>query len=185
MRLWLIGGAILGLALYLFSEKVYPASAVREIEEGEKAKFPQVTGKNLEGRGFNLPKDFEGEVNLCLIAFTQEQQYDVNTWLDNAKPFLEIKGFALYELPTLPESNPAFRYWLDSVMYQGIPDKRQRERTITLYLSKSAFRKSLNLPNEKTIYAILTDRSGNVLWQETGRFTPEKAESLRKALAQR
>jgi hypothetical protein len=31
--------------------------------------FPNVSSSNLEGQKFNLPKDFEGKLNIVVIAF--------------------------------------------------------------------------------------------------------------------
>jgi len=67
-------------------------------------------------------------------------------------------------------------------MRSGIPGREARARTITLYLDKSSFRKVLNLPDEKQIYAVLIDRSGRVLWRAAGDFDEAKAASLEIAL---
>jgi predicted transcriptional regulator len=63
-------------------------------------------------------------------------------------------------------------------MRAGIPDPVARERTITLYLDKSAFRQALRLLHEDDIHVLLLDRQGRVLWSAEGAFTPEKGESL-------
>ena len=48
-------------------------------------RFPRVEGSNLEGRRFSLPSDFEGELNIAVVAFRRGQQDDVDTWV----PFLK------------------------------------------------------------------------------------------------
>ncbi len=176
---WLVVlGSAVALAAYVYAESVWPASAVRIADKP----FPEVTGSNLEGKRYNLPADFEGEKNLCLIAFTREQQDDVDTWLTAVKPLLGTPGFEMYELPTISKGNPAFRGWLDSAMRDGIPDRKQRERTITLYLDKKAFRDSLGLRDEKRIYALLVNRDGAILWQSEGVCDSTRLEDLRKAI---
>ncbi len=42
--------------------------------------FPKVTGKNLDGKTFNLPGDFEAPVSLVFVAFDRKQQSDVDSW---------------------------------------------------------------------------------------------------------
>lgn len=167
----LLGGAA-ALTLYAVTEAIAPPSGVRE-NETDVATFPEVTGSNLEGRKYALPRDFEGEINLCLIAFTQDQQADVNTWLEGVKPLECTPGFRVYELPIIATSTAPFRLWLDAAMHRGIADRKQREQTITLYLDKEKFRRSLNLPNENSVYAVLADRAGRVLWQESGPYRAE------------
>ncbi|MDR3747630.1 MAG: hypothetical protein P4M04_05705 [Acidobacteriota bacterium] len=60
--------------------------------------------------------------------------------------------------------NPLTRWFIDSGMRRGIPDPNARARTITLYIDKKPFEQALQLPTEKTVYALLVDRSGKVLW---------------------
>lgn len=145
--------------------------------------FPRVQGANLERRSFTLPDDFEGERNLVLIAFKREQQFDIDTWVPTARQLAqEHPDFHYYELPTISRNIPLARWWLDGAMRAGIPDRAAREATITLYLDKEAFREALQLPSEDTIYALLVDRTGNVLWRAEGVSTEEKVRELQQTL---
>ena len=58
-----------------------------------------------------------------------------------------------------------------------------REHTITLYIDKTPFRKNLGLGTEKTIYAMLVNRKGEVLWSAAGDYSAEAGDSLRRAIA--
>jgi len=160
----------------LFAADVNPA-----VSSG--AKFPELKASNLESREFNLPQDFAGERNLVLIAFQREQQEQLDTWLKEVKRFQEVdRGLQYYELPTIDKLNPLVRWFIDSGMRRGIPDKDARARTITLYIDKKSFKESLRIPTEKTVYALLVDRSGTVLWRAEGTYDKTKGESLRQAL---
>lgn len=148
--------------------------------------FPRVRGANLERRSFTLPDDFEGERNLALIAFKREQQFDIDTWIPTARDLTQsYPGFHYYELPTISRGVPFARWWLDGAMRAGIPDRAARAATITLYLDKGAFREALQLPSEDTIYAMLVDRVGRVLWRAEGICTDEHARALRHVLEDR
>jgi len=158
-------------------------AADAKLPAGGTAKFPELKASNLESREFNLPQDFGGERNLVLIAFQREQQEQLDTWLKEMKRFQEADpGFQYYEMPTIEKLNAMARWFIDSGMRRGIPDKSARARTVTLYIDKKPFEESLQLPTEKTVYALLVDRSGNVLWRADGTFDESKGESLRKAL---
>lgn len=149
------------------------------------AHFPSVKASNLEKRNFNLPADFEGERNLLLVAFEREQQKDVDTWLREMKRFEELDpGFRYYELPTIQRPNALTRWFIDNGMRHGIPDRKARERTITLYLEKMPFLDALLITDQKKIYAFLVDREGNVLWSSEGVFDESKGASLRSALGE-
>ena len=158
--------------------------ALPESSAGEH--FPSVKASNLEKRDFNLPADFEGERNLLLVAFEREQQKDVDTWLREMKRFEEIDpGFHYYELPTIQRPNAFMRWFIDTGMRHGIPDRKARERTITLYLEKKPFLDSLLITDQKKIYAFLVDRQGKVQWRSEGVFDETKGASLQSALRER
>jgi hypothetical protein len=145
--------------------------------------FPTVSGANLQRKKLTLPQDFQGELNLVLIAFQQWQQTQVDTWIPFAKQLEEASlVMRYYELPIIQRLNTLARTFINEGMRAGIPDLVARERTITLYLDKKAFREALQLPGEDDIYVLLLDRQGRVLWRAEGAFTPEKGESLAAAV---
>ncbi|HSR29075.1 MAG TPA: hypothetical protein VLY63_00820 [Anaerolineae bacterium] len=148
--------------------------------------FPSVTGSNLMRSKVKLPEDFEGELNLVFVAFQQWQQDQVDTWLPFAQQSeLDHPQMRYYELPTIRRLNPLARTFINEGMRAGIPDPVARERTITLYVDKDAFRQALQLPREDDIYVLLVDRQGQVLWRAEGTFAPNKAESLTEVLEER
>jgi len=148
--------------------------------------FPSVEGLNLQRKRVQLPDDFAGEINLLAIAFQQWHQEVVNSWI----PFLEelersVPGLHYYELPTIQRLDPLSRVFINEGMRAGIRDRTTREKTITLYVDKQAFRESLSLPDESTIYLLAVDRAGNVLWRTQGPFSPAKTRSLLQMLRER
>ena len=145
--------------------------------------FPLAKGSNLESREFVLPEDFEGDLNLVLIAFQREQQADVDTWLPMAGELEgEYEGLRYYELPTIRKVNRAYQWFINNGMRMGIKDPKARERTITLYLDKRSFRGALGLPHEGTIYALLVKPNGEVLWMVQGVSSKAKKMALIQAI---
>ncbi len=141
--------------------------------------FPRITGTNLKRQKFNLPNDFEGDLNLILVAFQREQQLMVNTWLPTADLLESIHPrLRFYELPTISRMNPIARWFISTGMRSGIKDPKSRQRTITLYLDKEALRKALDIPDEESIYIFLLDRDGRVVWRSEGPCDVGKAEHL-------
>lgn len=145
--------------------------------------FPVISGDNLSGQHFTLPDDFAGELNLVFVAFTQEQQRDVNTWVPLAEELTALyPGLRDYELPVVWQM-PRFRQMmLDYWMRTGILDPATRAKTITLYTDVPAFLQALDLPGDRVIYVLLVDATGHVIWRETGAYTPEKALALQQVL---
>lgn len=155
-------------------------------ETSPSAHFPSLKASTLEKRTFNLPADLEGERNLLLVAFEREQQKDADTWLREMKRFEELDpAFHHYELPTIQKASAFMRWFIDTGMRHGIPDRGARERTITLYLEKKPFLDALLISDQKKIYAFLVDRQGKVQWRSEGVFDKSKGASLRSALRER
>jgi hypothetical protein len=145
--------------------------------------FPTVTGANLQRKKLSLPQDFRGEPNLVFIAFQQWQQTQVDTWIPFARQLEETHaGVRYYELPTIQRLGALARTFINEGMRAGIPDPMARERTITLYLDKAAFREALQLPGEDDIYVLLLDHRGQVLWRTEGSFSSEKGDALTAAV---
>ncbi len=147
-------------------------------------RFPTVTSKNLEGRPMTLPADFAGERNVVFVAFKREQQDMVDTWLPFVKTVVaRTPDTDFYEIPTIGPLIRLLQWTINRGMRGGIPDVEARKRTVTLYLDKAPFRKSLGITTEETIHVLVVDRAGHVSWRETGPFTEAKGAALADALA--
>ena len=148
-------------------------------------RFPTVVGTNLASRSMRLPDAFGARLNLLLIAFRQAHQADVDTWLPYADA-LEARrpDVRAYELPVLSAAYRLARPFIDGGMRAAIPDPAVRERTITLYIDKTAFRAALGLPGEDRIHVRLVDRSGATYWRTDGVWDAAKATGLDAVLAE-
>ena len=147
-------------------------------------RLPRVEGSNLARRKMVFPDDFAGEINLVFIAFLRQHQDRIDEWV----PFVdqlaqEFPQLHYYEFPTLSRKGFLYRTFLNEGMRAGIPDPATRARTITLYLNKDAFRKALEIDNERSMWVYLFDRSGEVLWRAEGRITQEYSEALHAFLS--
>ncbi|NPE09371.1 MAG: hypothetical protein GNW80_13880 [Asgard group archaeon] len=146
-------------------------------------KFPEVKGKNLEGKKYTLPYDLEGEYNIVIVPFLQYQQFIVNNWTDYlAKLQKKYSIFEFYEIPALALGYTAMRFIIDGGMKAGIPDLRTRQRTITAYINKMKFKKKLGIETEQLIYIYLLKKD-EILWEENGDLTEEKAQALENFLS--
>jgi ATP10 protein len=186
MKPWLpyvIGVVLLALGLVFARSLAQVGVGKVEFKVGDPVRFPNVNGANLEGRKFNLPEDFEAQLNLVAIAFYGSHQELVNTWLpavDRLKR--QYSALKFYELPTLSKENSLARGFIDGGMRAGIPDRATREVTITLYLDRAAFLKSIGETSDRTIYTLLVNRQGEILWRGQGAHTAAQEESLGKVL---
>lgn len=145
--------------------------------------FPSVAAQNLARETFDLPGDFEGDFNLCLIAFQRWHQPLINSWIPLARHLEETHArFRYYEFPVIRSVNPLYQSFIDQGMRAGIPDRVARHKTITLYTDKAVFRQALEIHDEEDIHLRLIDRQGAVHWSQTGALTQEAANSLERTL---
>jgi hypothetical protein len=153
------------------------------VSASDGVRFPKVKGQNLEGRKFELPEDFEAKLNLVAIAFYQNHQEIVNTWLP-AVGRLTSKhvGLKFYEIPTLSKENGLARAFIDGGMRAGIPEKATREVTITLYLDRAKFLKSIGETSDRTIFTLLVNQKGEILWRGQGAYSKAQEDSLERVL---
>lgn len=184
MRNLLIAGAC---AAALLVAAAAPALATKVVDrrESQPGTFPVIEAESLRGRALRLPDDFRGQRNLLLVAYEREQQADIDTWLavlDTLAP--QLPDFAYYELPTIGSSYKWMRAVIDGGMKQGIPDRAQRDRTITLYLDVDWFRAQIGTAGNDSIAALLVDREGNIAARWYGRYSAARGDSLRGAVAE-
>ena len=145
--------------------------------------FPEITSENLAHETFHLPGDFEGNLNLCLIAFQRWHQPLINSWIPLARQLEETHPrFRYYEFPVIRRLNPLFRSFIDQGMRTGIPEPVARHKTITLYTDKAAFKRALDIDDEEEIHLRLVDREGAVHWSAVGAVTKEAADALTEAV---
>lgn len=144
-------------------------------------RFPEVTGSNLLRRKVTLPDDLQGELNILFIAFYQWHQALVDSWVPMARQLEQtFPGVQFYEIPVIQKMNVISKTFINEGMRAGIPNQTTREKTITLYIDKEAFRRALDIPHEETIWVLVLDRQGNVLWRTEGAYDQEKGDGLLK-----
>jgi hypothetical protein len=141
--------------------------------------FPTVKGSNLERRLYTLPGELDGDRNLVILAFWRHHQTLVDTWMPLARRLQQRHpDLVAYELPVIETRSKLSQWFVDSGMRAGIPDRSTREHTITLYVDKASFLHPLGIEDDTTIYALLIDRAGNVLWHASGPVDAEKEAAL-------
>jgi len=148
--------------------------------------FPNLEAANLAGHRLSLPGDFEGDVNMVLVAYQRWQQGLLDTWASYLESLeREIPGVTHYELPVIRRLDPLSRAFINGGMRAGIQEERARERTITLYVDKGALNEALGIGDEETVHILAVTKAGEILWHEQGRLSLDKARSLEASLAQR
>jgi len=142
-------------------------------------RFPEVSGSNLLRRKVNLPDDLQGSLNILFVAFQQRHQVLIDAWVPRVRQLEQsFPGVQFYEIPVIQKLNFFSQTFINEGMRAGIPNHTTREKTITLYLDKLEFRRILEIPHEETIWVLVVDGQGNVLWRTEGAYSVEKGDRL-------
>jgi hypothetical protein len=144
--------------------------------------FPKVHGKSLAGKERTLPKGLVGKKNLVILAFTRDQQKDVDLWLTLARRLAgETKGLSWLEVPVFGDINFILKGIIETAMRAGMPDHEENQ-IIPVYKQKEWIKKTLSIPNEESTWIVVVEKGGRVLWQSPGPFSEAKEKALERLL---
>lgn len=144
--------------------------------------FPTITAENLNKVEMTLPQDFGARRSIVMIAYTQKQQDDVNTWLPFLNQMAKKSGVKYYETPVISSGYKLMSGFIDNGMRSGITSKSTRAKTITLYTNVSKFNRAVGVSGKGSIHAVVLDRNGKVLAQVSGAYSKDKAKKISAAL---
>ena len=142
--------------------------------------FPSLTADDLNGRSLDLPGDFPGTPTIVFIAYKRNQQPSIDAWVERLG-LRESGGPAWVELPVVGRGAAFFRSFVDKGMRSGITSLSRRAKTITIYSSRSAFNRALEIDTRVEIYVALVDPDGTVHSLIQGDVTEAKVKKLRAA----
>jgi hypothetical protein len=170
------------LAFFLACSSPLPCLAAQPQKQ---AAFPAVTSYSLDKQKVALPGELEGQLDLLLISFKEEQQSDIDSWLPAAQA-LQHTNFQLryYQLPVAERENFLFRWWETSSMRSDQSDPEMLHWIIPLWVDRKKFFDDLTIPNDKQIVVLLIDRQGRIQWRSSGPMTPDKRTALMSAAGQ-
>lgn len=151
-------------------------------QQPKQAAFPPVTSYSLDKQKVALPAGLEGQINLLLISFKEEQQNDIDSWLPAAQALQHMNfQFRYYQLPVAEKENFIFRWWESSSMRSDQTDPETWHWIVPLWLDRKKFFQDLAIANDKQVVALLADRQGRILWRAAGPMTPDTRASLMAA----
>lgn len=147
--------------------------------------FPSITAYRLDKEKVTLPSELEGQINLLLLSFREEQQNDINSWLPAAQALQHLNFQADYDqVPVAEKENFIFRWWETSSMRSDQTDPEALHRIIPVWVDRHKFFQDLAIPNDKQVVALLVDKQGKILWRSSGPLTADKRAALMAAAGQ-
>jgi hypothetical protein len=140
-------------------------------------KFPEVTAESLAKTRESIPESAKGQVTLIAVAFLQQSQPQLDSWLGPfEEKFGNKEGFTFYEVPMISSGYKFMRMVIDSGMRGGIP-KYKHKNVVTMYGDVEKYMNELNL-EARYGYAFLLDKEGIIRTPEALKELFELAEKL-------
>ncbi len=141
--------------------------------------FPQVRGRDLVDNDVVLPSDANSECTLLVITYKRWHQDLIDTWT----PYLghltnRFSELRLYYVSMFKSTNQFMRVIINGYMKRRYASKADRVSTIIVYTDIDAFNLCLNLPSTTTMYLLLIDREGHVLWRGQDAFDQQQFDTL-------
>jgi len=152
--------------LIVFSGVMLAAQPASELENGER--LPELRGEFLTGREVVLPQAAEGRVALLLLGFTYQSRFAVEAWAEKFRAqFGSDSRFTFYEVPMIGGMARLAKWFIDSGMRRGTPEK-DSEHVVTVYRRTDSWKQRVRFVNPDAAYLILLDRTGKVVWRHRG-----------------
>lgn len=146
------------------------------------AVFPAITAYRLDKQKIVLPSGLEGQTNLLILSFEEEQKRDADSWMPAAQALQHSNfQFRYYSTPVFVRENFVFRWWETASLRNDQTDPETLHWIVPLFVERGPFLNSLGIANAKQVAVLLVDRQGQVLWRALGAMTEDKRASLMAA----
>ncbi len=144
--------------------------------------FPTVIAKTLANRAIEFPSQIRGQVGLLFVAFEQNAQQQINSWLTPLiSNYLESNDVAYYEIPMISGTYKMAADFIDGGMRRGVP-KNLHDRTATYYGPRDAFCNALNITDRSKAYLFVLDREGNIVFRAMGMATEQASQAANASI---
>lgn len=147
------------------------------------AQLPATTTYTLAKQRITLPRDLAGEKNLLIFYFDQSQIPTVKPWMTEAQTLVHLyPNLRYYVLPISSSELDLNRWWDNSALRVVFNDPTQWPSIVPLYVHKKRFCSLLDMRDEHSIYVLLSNKQGQILWSTHGPLTAEQAKSTLMAV---
>lgn len=141
-----------------------------------------MSGKDLNGTPWTVPAGLPGDRTLVLVGFEESQQGAIDTWTKGLGLHVSSNSIPWFEMPVIENPSMLMRWFINIGMRSGIKDQSIRSHVWTAYTDKKAFMRSCGVDSDEMIFAMVVDRSGQVLSIEKGEYSEGGEACLLQAL---
>ncbi len=152
-------------------------------ESSVMGRLPAFMSQNLMRKPVTVPEDLSSDRTLALITFQRSQRAQAESWVTG----LNLKNDPSITWMRIPVVNDPGtskgRDEVESRFLQHYKGDAERSNLVPLFTSdRASFVRSAGLNGTEQSYAVVVNRSGDVLARVEGEFSAEKAATLRETL---
>jgi hypothetical protein len=145
--------------------------------------FPTITAQTLANRSVVFPAETAGKVGLFFVAFEQEAQQQINSWVEPLlSQYLTSDQVIYYEIPMISGAFGMVSSFIDGGMRRGVP-KDLHDRTATYYGPRQAFFDALAITDTSKPYLFVVDQQGRIVFRTAGWYNGIDAKAATDAIA--
>lgn len=131
--------------------------------------FPEVSGKALDDKVWQIPKDLAGENSVLLVGYKQNSQFDIDRWLIGFDQF-QLKA-PIFEIPTVSGMIPGLiANKIDAGMRSGIPSDLWKA-VITIYEDADKVIDFTGNEDPLNARVMVLDKNGQVVYMHDRGFS--------------
>lgn len=193
-RFWIGFVAVLVLvvaAVFIIATISAPEASTAEVaecisREGDETciQLPTFTGQNLSGEEVTIPDAFTTEFVVALIVFDRDQQSRAEPWLPVVRELDDnYANLSFYDLAIVTDIAPAARLMALGGMRLLIDEDLHSHFVMPFMENREVLLEALDIPDFETMYIVVMNTAGEVLWRIEGEYTEEKGAALREQLA--
>jgi hypothetical protein len=142
-----------------------------------RAVIGRFSSRTLAGVPLTVPDDLERPTLVC-VAYRQQQQRDVDTWLAVVADDPRVD---VLEVPVLGRRWLPGRRFIDGGMAANM-DAATQAQTMCVYTDVAGFRRDVLGVTSEEVCAVLADADGRVHWSALGAATDTADAALRAAI---
>lgn len=148
-------------------------------------RLPSFISHTLTRQTVVVPSGLPSERTLALITFQRSQHVEAESWIHG----LNLKNDASIAWMRMPVLNdpgtPSGRNAVETRLLGHYPSDAERAKLVPVFTDRAGFVRSAGLQGIDHFYAVVVNRSGDVLARVEGQFNPDKAQILRETLLAR
>ncbi len=143
--------------------------------------FPQVEGRNLDGRPFVFPRDFR-QITIAIVAFDVKQRAELESWVPFIDGYARPGSVDSFVLAALPLNMQLFERILAATLRKGAPSPEARAATIPIFVDLDDWCTSLEIADRSTIALFVVAPDGAVLGHHSGAYEVAAAAEIERHL---